>query len=66
MMLDITAPSHVEIEIREDGHVVWVNVDGECVLRACRIDCTLSVTKGDQVLYRLVRGTGVSHEGQGD
>ena len=34
--LDITAPDHVEITIRDDGKVVWINVDAVCVLRICR------------------------------
>ncbi len=36
-MIDITAPSHVEIKIRGDGKVLWVNVDGICKLRVCQI-----------------------------
>ena len=36
-MLDITAPNHVEIEIKDDGKVVWINVDGICRCRLCRI-----------------------------
>jgi hypothetical protein len=36
-MVDITAPNVVEIEVRHDGKVVWVNVDGVCRLRACQI-----------------------------
>jgi len=35
--LDLTAPKEVEILIRYDGTVVWVNVDGTCRFRACRI-----------------------------
>ncbi len=36
--LDITAPQHeVSIEIRNDGTVIWINVDGICALRICRI-----------------------------
>lgn len=42
-MLDITAPKIVEIEIRGDGKVIWVNVEGMTVLRVCRIgDLTLT------------------------
>ena len=37
MLTDITAPEHVEVVVREDGKVLWVNVDGECRLRICRI-----------------------------
>ena len=36
-MLDITKPKFVEIDIRNDGKVVWINIDGICRLRACRI-----------------------------
>lgn len=37
-MVDITAPKTVEIQVRQDGKVVWVNVDGNCKLRCCRIN----------------------------
>lgn len=37
-MLDITAPNLVEIQIRSDGKVIWINVDGACLLRCCRIE----------------------------
>lgn len=37
--LDITQPEHgVEVRIRSDGKVLWVNVDGVCRLRVCMID----------------------------
>jgi hypothetical protein len=36
-MIDITAPQDVEVQIRGDGRVVWVNVDGICRFRACQI-----------------------------
>ena len=35
--LDITEPQSVEIQIRNDGKVIWINIDGACVFRACRI-----------------------------
>jgi len=35
--LDVTAPTSVQITIREDGRTIWVNVDEVCLLRACRI-----------------------------
>jgi hypothetical protein len=34
----LTAPKIVEVEIRNDGKVLWINVDGKCELRACRIE----------------------------
>jgi len=40
-MMDITAPEVVEIKIRWDGKVVWVNVDGICRFRACQIETVI-------------------------
>jgi hypothetical protein len=36
-MTDITGPGVVELSVRDDGKVVWVDVDGRCELRACQI-----------------------------
>lgn len=36
-MIDVTGPEHLEIVIREDGVIVWINIDGMCAFRACRI-----------------------------
>jgi hypothetical protein len=36
-MVDVTAPEVVEIRIRWDGQVVWVNVDDICRFRACQV-----------------------------
>ncbi|GAI17333.1 unnamed protein product [marine sediment metagenome] len=33
----ITGARVCEISIREDGKVIWINVDGVCVCRVCRI-----------------------------
>jgi len=35
--MDITAPKIVEIQIRHDGKVVWIHINGETVLRICQI-----------------------------
>ncbi len=37
-MLDITGAESVEIKIREDGKVIWVNTEEGCVCRICKID----------------------------
>ena len=37
VQLDITAPDVVEVNVSENGRVLWVNVNGECALRCCRI-----------------------------
>lgn len=36
-VLDISGAGIVELQVREDGRVIWVNVDGVCRLRICRI-----------------------------
>ena len=36
-MKDIDDPEYVEIVIRNDGKVIWVNVENRCVLRCCGI-----------------------------
>lgn len=37
--MDITEPKYtVEVRIRHDGKVVWINIGGMCVFRACQID----------------------------
>jgi hypothetical protein len=35
--LDITGAEDVEISIRNDGKVIWVNTVDGCVLRICQI-----------------------------
>jgi hypothetical protein len=37
MVLDITAPKGVEIIIKRDSSVIWVNTENGCVLRICQI-----------------------------
>lgn len=37
-MIDITEPTlAVEVEIRSDGKVIWIHVDGITVMRICRV-----------------------------
>lgn len=37
-MTDITGSEYVQVRIREDGKVLWVNtLEGECVLRISQI-----------------------------
>jgi hypothetical protein len=35
--MDVAGPEAVEVEVRADGTVIWVNVDGICRFRACRV-----------------------------
>jgi hypothetical protein len=37
-LLDITGAEHVEVLIRDDRKVIWVNVNGICRLRVCQIE----------------------------
>jgi hypothetical protein len=34
---DVTSPALVDVSWSADKSVVWVNINGVCVLRACRI-----------------------------
>ncbi len=36
--LDITGSELVEIRIKHDGKVIWINTEEGCVLRICRIE----------------------------
>lgn len=36
-MIDITNPHFVEVLFTEDRKRIWVNVDGVCKFRACRV-----------------------------
>jgi hypothetical protein len=36
-LLDITGAENVEVLIREDKKVIWINVNGLCRLRICQI-----------------------------
>lgn len=36
-IIDITEPERVEVLIRADKKVIWINVDGICRLRCSRI-----------------------------
>ncbi len=59
---DITAPRYVQVQIRADRKVVWINVDNVCVLRICEIPALLvddqsasrnMMLQGDVEDYRL-------------
>ena len=36
--IDISGAEVAEVSIKEDGKVLWINVDGVCVCRVCRIE----------------------------
>ena len=46
--LDVTAPALVEITVRADRKVVWINIDGQLALRACRIENLTIEDVGDE------------------
>lgn len=52
-MVDITGAECVEIDIRHDGKVIWINKDGMCVLRICQIE-NLEIVD-DRKLKGLIR-----------
>ena len=49
-MIDLTAPEIMEITIRSDGKVVWINTEAGCVFRASKIGelIVLDNRPGDQ------------------
>jgi len=64
-LLDITGPvGIVEVEIREQHGVLWVNVEGICVLRICKIEGVVGIKKGADM--KLVFSDGVEIETGGD
>lgn len=60
-MSDINAngDSDVEIQIRHDGRVLWIHVDGKTVLRCCRIR-HLEIMDQRPVVTDIVEGSKVS------
>lgn len=54
--VDVTAPEHVEVRIRGDKKVVWVNIDGVCVLRVCRIPDNCCTIVNDHTTAALNEG----------
>ncbi len=36
--IDVSGIENCEVRIREDGKVIWINVNGVCVCRVCRIE----------------------------
>ena len=59
-MQDITKPDMgVHVQVRDDGRVLWVNVDGICVLRVCQMprielewDGTIPIKLDSDELFR--------------
>ena len=35
--LDITGPELVDVQVDTDKGILWINVDGFCALRICRV-----------------------------
>jgi hypothetical protein len=53
-MLDITAPDGpVEVKVREDRQVLWVNINGKCRLRVCQIDHEVIIDESKIVEVKL-------------
>lgn len=44
-MMDLEDPTvGIEVSIRADGQVLWINVDGRCLLRICQIKVPIEIT----------------------
>lgn len=50
--LDITGAGDIEIKVRNDKKVIWVNIDGLCVLRVCRIKGKVVVECPEELIFR--------------
>lgn len=37
-MMDITGAKFVQVSIRDDGKVLWINTENGCVCRICGIE----------------------------
>lgn len=37
-LIDIEAPKVVEVQVSHDNRRLWVNINGRCVLRCCKIE----------------------------
>jgi hypothetical protein len=35
--LDIEGPEFVEVTVKQDRGVLWINIDGRCAVRICQI-----------------------------
>lgn len=46
--IDITEPEVVQVDIKSDGKVIWINVNGICMFRACRIK-NLEINDGRKI-----------------
>lgn len=44
---DVSAKHGVEIDIRQDGLIVWINVDGICIARILTNGVTVPITVTD-------------------
>lgn len=59
-MLDINAPDTVQVQVSGDGKTLWVNVDGICRLRCCRIqhleiDTPSSIPAAARMLEKVIQ-----------
>ena len=57
-MTDIFSAGDVEIVVRADSKIAWVNVDGVCVLRICDINKTEHRKGALRINVRYERETG--------
>lgn len=42
-MLDIPSANNVEISIRSDGRVLWINLDNYCAMRISQISDSITI-----------------------
>jgi hypothetical protein len=52
--IDLTQPDVVQILISRDGKTVWVNIDGVCRLRVCKIKKLLMEDNYGRTSYQAI------------
>lgn len=62
--LDVFGADHVEIRVSHDRTVLWINVDGICRLRVCRIRALTVEGRLDADPPRTLLENGNDHAGR--
>lgn len=63
-MIDIRPEVGVQVEINEDGSIIWVNVDGKCVCRVQGIEYMELQIKNDKIRERAAKSDYVQFSSQ--
>lgn len=62
-ILDITGADHVEIAIKSDGKVIWINTQDGCVVRICKIRGKVTIKDSRYDKQEIEESEGATKEG---